>query len=275
VAGSGGGVLSSHVWEPDDDPQGRLAPRAGDAAVGVQDKTFARATALVKLPRDRSGNALTPTLVAHERLAAQLGHMLDLPVNEVFLLPELAALWGERAGMWASLHCLVPEPFQRLEEFAGGNDIWSGEDKTTLANDEDLRAIPLFDAFIGNTDRHPGNVLVSGGRVEAERWAYFIDHAYAFAGATTDGDLAQQIAGRGNLKRFVEQQSTMQALWDGAGEEQRAAILPLGRRIAELRDEDLDDLVRYLPDEVAPRATRRFLGRLLRHHITIVRDEIE
>lgn len=269
-----GGGLSSHVWEPEPDPQGRLAPRAGDVAVGVQDKTFARATALVKLARDRAGTPQPQTLLAHERLAAQLARMLHLPVNEVFLVPELADGWGERAGMWGSLHCLVPEPFQRLEEFPGGNEIWSGADRTSLANDADLRAIPLFDALIRNTDRHPGNILVSGGHVAGERWAYFIDHAYAFASTMPEEQLADETAGR-KLPRYVEQLSTMQTLWDSATDEQRRAFAPLAAKIAKLRDEDVDELVRSLPDEVAAPKTKRFLLRLLRHHTTIVRDEID
>jgi hypothetical protein len=165
------GVLSSHVWEPRTDPGGRLAGRARDADVGVQDKTFAQATALVKHAWDRSGNPLPPSVLAHEKLAADIGLLLGLSVNEVFLLRDLGDAWEGHTGEWASLHCLVPEPFQRLEEFPDWNDIWSGADQDTLENDAELRQIRLFDALIMNGDRHPGNVLISGGRVPDRRWA--------------------------------------------------------------------------------------------------------
>jgi hypothetical protein len=240
--------------------------------VGVQDKSFAQATALVKFSRDRAGNQLSPAVLAHEKLASDLGRSLGISVNEVFLLRDVGPTWGDRAGLWASLHCLVPDPFQRLEEFPEAGDVWSGSNREFLANDDELRMLPLFDAFILNGDRHLGNVLVSGGRVTGERWAYFVDHGYAFGGDMTPDQLAEETEGK-KLRRFVEAKSTMQALWDAASDEQRQAFSPLADKIAGLSDEELEGLVRCLPEEVVPKATKRFLIRLLRHHSTIVRDE--
>jgi hypothetical protein len=267
------GILSSHVWEPVADPGGRLTARAADAAAGVQDKSFAQATALVKLPRDRQSNPITPAVLAHEKLASDLGRKLAVSVNEVFLLRELGPSWGGRSGSWASLHCLVPEPFQRLDEFPERDAVWSGQDRAFLENDDEFRSLPLFDALILNTDRHAGNVLVSGGRVLGKRWIYFIDHGYAFGGDVRPDQLADETQGK-KLRKYVEARSTMQAVWDSATDEQKTHFAPLAERIASLSDEDIAALVRFLPDDLAPKATKRFLMRLLQHHVMIIRDEI-
>lgn len=122
-------LLSSHVWEPMAEPLERLADRAGDVGVGAQDKRNARAQALVKLPRDRSGNLLPVSILAHEKLASDFARLLELSVNEV-LLTRLGPVWADLEGSWASLHVLVPEPFMRLEELK--HVPWEGSDDELL-----------------------------------------------------------------------------------------------------------------------------------------------
>jgi hypothetical protein len=268
------GLLSSHVWEPIAEPLERLADRAGDAGVGVQDKRFARAQALMKLARDRNGNPLPVAILAHEKLASDFGRALGLSINEV-LLSKLGPAWGDAEGSWASLHVLVPEPFERLEERpGGGQDILSGADTATLANDDEIRQMRLFDAVIMNGDRHPGNILVSGGRESGRLWAYLIDHAYAFGGAVDPAQLAAETAGK-RCKTYIQDRSSLQEWWDAQDDAARAKIMPLARKIADFRDEDVKSLVRSLPEGLADGPTKRFLTRVLLHHISIVRDEID
>jgi hypothetical protein len=269
-------LASSHAWEVDPGVPERLADRADDPQVGAQDKRMVRAAAFLKLPRDRAGNPL-PLAIAHEVVASELAMVLELSVNEVLIQP-LDDVQGEAlGGGWGSLHCLVPEPYMRLEELpaAERDAIWSGADRTILVNDHELRSIRLFDALILNGDRHQGNVLVSGGRVPGRRWAYFIDHGHAFAGPLpSEQQLADLTAGR-LLKPYVESRATMQALWDGLSDEDRDELLPLARRIADLEDEMVRDVVDSLPGGVAGAAAKRFMLRVIRHGVSIVRSEIE
>lgn len=240
----------------------------------MQDKRWARAMALVKLPRDRSGQLLPPTVLASERLASELGRRLGLSVNEVLLCRLDNPAWGDAQGMWASLHCLVPEPFQRLDELPEQHfqDIWSGSDRQTLANDDELRAVRLFDQLILNGDRHGKNVLVSGGRMPGRLWAYFIDHAYAFKGPIHEAQLVEATEGK-KLRRYIEEGTTLRTWWDGLPEPDQAEILPFARRIAELGDEEVKRLVRALPGEVASESVKRVMLAFLRHHVSILRAE--
>jgi hypothetical protein len=43
-----------------------------------------------------------------------------------------------------------------------------------------------------NTDRHAGNILVSGGREQSRSWVYFIDHGFAFGGVVPEQQLAAE-----------------------------------------------------------------------------------
>jgi hypothetical protein len=269
-------LLTSHIWEPTDDLAERLEARVGDAQVGAQDKRWVRAMALVKLARQRNGEPLPLSVLACERLASELGILLGLSVNEVFLCKLTSPAWGELADTWGSLHCLVPEPFQRLDELPEEirSAIWSGVDTATLQNDDEFRAIKVFDQLILNGDRHQGNVLVSGGRHTGSLWAYFIDHGYAFAGPLHDDQIAVQTQGN-RLTRFIESKSTLRAWWNSSSDEEQEVLLPFARKVTEVRDEDVRRLVWELPDEVAPPGTKRFLQRCLGYQINVLREEVD
>jgi hypothetical protein len=270
------GLLSSHVWEPTEHLSAGLADRAGDVLVGAQDKRWGRALALVKLPRQRSGEPLPPSVLAHERLASEIGIGLGLSVNEVFLCRLTSPSWAELQGSWASLHCLVPEPFQRLDEMQEGvrNDLWSGADRTTLANDAEFRAVKIFDHLILNGDRHGGNILVSGGRQGGSLWAYFIDHGYAFGGPTAEAQLAEETVGD-KLTPYVRERSTLKQWWHGIPDEERLELLPFARRVAGLRGTDLERMIAELPNEVSSAPTKRFLKGCLEYQVNILREEVD
>jgi hypothetical protein len=265
--------ISSHLWMPGE-PAGSLEDRVADAAVGAQEKRWARATAIMKFARQRDGTALPNAVLAHEKLASDIGQLLGLSVNEVYLA-QVGHTWGELEGNWASVHCLVPEPFQRLEELPGGGaDILSGADRNHLANDSEVRALPLFDAFIMNTDRHAGNILVSGGREQGSSWIYFIDHGFAFGGVVPEQQLAAETE-RKKLGPYIAARSPLRSFLDGLTDENRGDVLPLAKKITDLPEGDLKRLVDGLPDEVASQPVKRFLRRVLRDHVNIVREELE
>jgi len=270
------GLVSSHVWEPIEHPGDRLAGRAADVGEGAQDKRWAKATALIKLPRGRGGDPLPTAVLAHERLAWELGNRLSLSVNEVLLYRLDNPAWGDLQGTWASLHCLVPEPFQRLDELPDGQwqTIWNGQDRDTVANPDEIRDVKLFDHLIMNTDRHGKNVLVSGGKTPGKLWVYFIDHGYAFGGAIHEDQLLTETQGA-KLRGFLQQRSQLEPWWTTMSDEERTGFLPFGRRIADLGDKEVRQLVRNLPEEVVSEPAKRYLAGLLRYQINTVRDLID
>ncbi len=265
-------ALRSRVWRPTE-PGGSLAVRADDARQGAQDKGWASATTLMKFPRSRGGSSLPMGVLANELFASEYGRILGLSVNEVHLCRLDDPGWGDAQGSYASLHCLVPEPFKRLNELSAEQlgTIRSGTDRTILANDPEFRAVKLFDQLILNGDRHEGNVLVSGGTRPGGLWVHFIDHGYVFGQPVEDEELIRQTEGH-KLDQYVGERSRFKQWLDGLGQQDRDDILPLASRITSIADADVEQLVRTLPSEVASDGYKRVMLAFLRYHIGILRE---
>ena len=90
----------------------------------------------------------------------------------------------------------------------------------------------------------------------------------------TEEQIAAETEGK-KLRTFIESRSTLRAWWEGLPEEEKVRLEPFAKRIAALPDDEMKRIVKSLPDEIAPPATRRFLTRCLGYQVNVLREEVE
>lgn len=102
---------------------------------------------------------------------------------------------------------VLPGEHMDFKDFPQGPAIASGVDRTTPVNDENIRIMPIFDAVIGNGDRHGGNHMVSldvSRDAMPLRWRHWlVDNSFGFDGAGTPAALSEAVAKAGGSVTYA------------------------------------------------------------------------
>src|SRR5216684_1697475 len=127
--------------------------------MGATGAIFAQVSAICK-----KNGAQNPYYVANELVAAELGRILRLPVPPGFIVLD-----ANQVAHYASLDFNLTGV--SLPPIIPGNFT------TTFLSE--LGAIIVFDIFIANTDRHPGNLSAEYG--QSPKFTLF-DHSHSLLG---------------------------------------------------------------------------------------------
>ena len=120
----------------------------------------------------------------NEYLGAALANYFNLPILDitvVLLTPEFVE--EERGNLGDNVVCgyYFATPMQKDAMDAtleNTRDMSTG----TLGNQGDVPRMIVFDVFIGNCDRHPGNLLIIRDQATSKNNYVLIDHGHAFGG---------------------------------------------------------------------------------------------
>jgi hypothetical protein len=185
-----------------------------------------------------------------ELVASRLAQALGLNAHDVQLFDHETIGWGALAHE-------LPRGYQDLQDLPGMNDIVSGADRTTLANDDNIRAMPIFDAVIGNDDRHGKNSMVT---LDVSRDAFprryrhwLVDHANGFWGEIGGPDLVRSSEPYGGIHRYIEEnRNRLESALEYAYHRWWDAVDPFVRRLAQFPMSDLEAILGQVPGGLLP-----------------------
>jgi len=205
-------VVSHLKWE--------LGPPFGDGESNpVRVKNSAGLCGIAKPAFDRD----IPR-AAHEKIAADLAYLLDLPVPPV-------VLWSDPhgAGQFAISLYAFPQPLTWLQA------IMIRQDPQFLANCLDIFAAGyVFHVWIGDTDHHanPGNVLVDAEASIQQPGLAFIDHANSMSATWTRPNTSLS-----HLRRYYIPYAELP----------RATVAKVAEWVQNMDSEAIEDIVRRIP----------------------------
>jgi hypothetical protein len=213
--------------------------------MGATGAVFAQVSAICK-----KNGAQNPYYVANELVAAELGRILRLPVPPGFIVLDAsqvayyASLDFNLTGV--SLPPIIPGTFT-----------------TTFLNE--LGAILVFDIFIANSDRHPGNLSAEYG--QPPRFNLF-DHSHSLLGGGAAGTGLPCLQGAENSIVI----GPTHAVISGVNDE--ALFLPALERVESIPDYFIASVVQEAADYGLSTPERDGLTAFLKNRKTRVRNFI-
>lgn len=220
---------------------------------------------------------LHPRELANEVIAALLAKMLGLPVPRAYiaLSPfsdlEIKCAPSTQHGhlLFASVDVGAPSVATIVKK-----DGFSGSSIRKIIDlllKGDLCGVYEFDTWSANTDRHPGNLLISGAGTY-----WMIDHGFCFSGPSwTAADLDYSLTFKNRLKDWVTPfltQDEINVLLAAVGKisdsARRVNIHEMGIKShipALIGDDDFEAMKKFLSDRIpdVPRLTADALGQLI------------
>lgn len=186
-------------------------------------------------------------IAANERLAYELGSLLELPVAGIQFLT-----WD---GMEGVVSHRIPghEPLEWrfLPEQA------KAALPDTFENGEILPMVGIFDAWITNYDRHPDNLMFS--RTDNGKYMfYIIDHGLAFLGQTDKfANSSWNDSAWLDMEKFLRIAEIRTLML------RSQSTVEFTRRIQGIADNEISNLVDGIPENYLARDERNLTARLL------------